>query len=635
MGSPLRRLQRLEQQRAAANPATPVPGDLRVPNIIEFVTGREWLNRPGLYPRQATLLKIIFLEVDLLTEYDREVIAKWEAGFRLVMEDGQTSYVGTEGIAPGVIQRMQQCRDSGATHFREVVLVLGRRGGKGALGAWCGAYLLWQLLATGNPQEHYKLERTKQLTVMCFAADQEQAEKNQFQDLKKLLETAPAFKPYVSTSTNDSIRLRTPADLSSGAGFREGSIVIDARASTSTAGRGPASVALFLDEMAHTAATGQQRSAVEIIKGAAPSLAQFGKGAFTFMASSPASQNGAFYDAYQRALAVDGSRQHDPMIFTVQLPSWDPYLGWERTHHSLPMWPGGPDFARLDGPLMTLDDDLRRQQRIDPQGFRVEYQAQWATTADAYLDPDLVRQAFSHNRLMRDRAECGRDYRLHFDPSYSGANFAIAIAHREVAEDGTTLVVFDYLTVHEPKTFEGGRIDYDYVEEHLKQLITDFRPTSVTGDQYNPQLLQSLQKWGAQQQFEPTIWMDLRHATGTSNWREAETFKTALHRGQIISPMHKLARDELLFLELRGDKKVDHPRTGPVRTSDLVDCMFSLTGQLLEDSGSVHAQLGETLVSASQPAGYMPSSQQDNPLTNFRYARRSPPYRNPARGRLR
>ncbi len=635
MSSPVCRLARLEQQRVAATSPTPLPGALRVPNIIEFVTGADWLNRPNLYPRQATLLKILFLEVELLTDYDRQVIVEWESGFRLVTEDGQTSYVGTEGIAPGVIDRMQQCRDSGATHFREVVLVLGRRAGKGQLGAWCGAYLLWQLLATRNPQEHYKLERTKQLTVMCFAADQLQAEHNQFQDLKQLLQTAPAFKPYLGSVSRDAIRLRTPAELTATPSIGEGSIVIDARASTSTAGRGPAGVALFLDEMAHTAATGQQRSAAEIIRGAAPSLAQFRKGAFTFMASSPASQTGAFYEAYQRALAVEGPRQYDPMIITVQLPSWATYLDWERTHQSLPMWPDGPDFAWLDGPIIALDDDLRREQQTNPHWFRVEYQAQWATTADAYLDPDHVRQAFSHDLPMRERAEYGHEYRLHFDASYSGANFAIAVAHREVASDGTAMVMFDYLMVHEPRSFEGGCIDYDHVENHLKQIIMDFRPTSVTGDQYAPQLLQSLRKWAAQQQFDPRVWIELRHATSTSNWQEAETFKTALHRGQIISPMHKLARDELLFLQLRRDKVVDHPRTGPVRTSDLADCMFSLTAQLLGDSGSVHAQLGQTLISGSQAPGYMPGSPQDNTMANFRHPRREPPGRSPSWGRWR
>lgn len=51
-----------------------------VPNIIEFALSGDYLN-VRLYPRQATLLKLIFGAVELLTDYDRGVLAQWTAGF--------------------------------------------------------------------------------------------------------------------------------------------------------------------------------------------------------------------------------------------------------------------------------------------------------------------------------------------------------------------------------------------------------------------------------------------------------------------------------------------------------------------------------------------------------------------------
>jgi len=148
------RLARLESASTAramgqGETATALP----LPNIMDFVTSPQFLDRPLLYPRQATLLKIIMLEVELLTPYDLGVIADWESGFRLVDREADQGYEGARGLAPGTVERMRACRAEGRSWFREVVLVLGRRAGKGYLSSLVTTYLLWRLLALGDPQE--------------------------------------------------------------------------------------------------------------------------------------------------------------------------------------------------------------------------------------------------------------------------------------------------------------------------------------------------------------------------------------------------------------------------------------------------------------------------------------------------
>src|SRR4051794_19006399 len=69
-----------------------------VPDPIEFVVSDRYLNRPNLYPRQATFLKLVFLRSDMFTQYDHDVIGEWEETFR------QT---GNEGLNPGVHQRIE------------------------------------------------------------------------------------------------------------------------------------------------------------------------------------------------------------------------------------------------------------------------------------------------------------------------------------------------------------------------------------------------------------------------------------------------------------------------------------------------------------------------------------------------
>src|SRR4051794_39216484 len=94
---------------------------LPIPDPITFIVSPLWLNRPNLYPRQATLIKIIFLREDLFTEYDYEVIEEWQEQFR--------NSNGMEGLAPGLLKKIRWLRKRGHKWFREVLLVMGRRAG--------------------------------------------------------------------------------------------------------------------------------------------------------------------------------------------------------------------------------------------------------------------------------------------------------------------------------------------------------------------------------------------------------------------------------------------------------------------------------------------------------------------------
>jgi hypothetical protein len=62
----------------------------------------------------------------------------------------------------------------------------------------------------------------------------------------------------------------------------------------------------------------------------------------------------------------------------------------------------------------------------------------------------------------------------------------------------------------------------------------------------------------------------------------------------VRAPRHELAELELRYLQDIGSKRVDHPTSGPVQTSDLADCLFNLVHRLI--GPDIHAQL-----SAVQP----------------------------------
>jgi len=632
------RLARLESASTAcaagqAGTATTLP----VPNIIDFVTSPQFLNR-RLYPRQATLLKIITLEVEMLTPYDLGVIADWESGFRLVDREADQGYEGARGLTPGTVERMRACRAEGRSWFREVVLIFGRRAGKGYLSSLVTAYVLWRLLALGDPQEALGIEKTKQLVVMTMAADLSQAVSNQHRDLVELLLDAPCFAPYLGAHTSTSLRLRTPAEHAADPGA-EGSVLVQARPATANAGRGPTALAFLFDEMAHAPASGLQRGADEIYRGAAPALAQFPTTSLIILASSPASQTGELYTAYRRCLDTTNGLPRDPSSIAVQLPSWGPYQDWELTQAGLAMYPGGPDFAPLNQAIISEDTpSVRRLASSNPDTYRVEHLAQWRTSQAAYLDPELVAGVFApyqgHVLARQSAGRADRTYVMHCDPSTSGANFGIAIGHLEGGPAPSGQIVFDYLHAFQPSDFRDGRIDYHFIETHLRQLITDFDPAVVTFDSYNSeQLVQGLRDWAAVTRGFARLNIGVRTPTAARNWNDAERFKTLMGEGRIHAHPHELAKHELLFLQVQGIT-VDHPRTGPVTTSDITDCMFNVVAHLMDPSAQVLQRMSAQGLHASHPGGLTHTSAERDILSRFSSARpgREPPH-NPARGR--
>ena len=65
-----------------------------------------YLNRASIYPRQATLLKCIFLQDELFTQYDYDILGEWADGFRLREADPDattTRFEGDWGISPDVL----------------------------------------------------------------------------------------------------------------------------------------------------------------------------------------------------------------------------------------------------------------------------------------------------------------------------------------------------------------------------------------------------------------------------------------------------------------------------------------------------------------------------------------------------
>lgn len=220
----------------------------QVPDPITFVLGEKWLNRPHmLYPRQATLLKLIFLRDDLFTPYDDKVIDEWEESFRLT---------GTKGISPGIRERITWLKEQGAKWFREVLLVMGRRAGKGYVSGVALSYVIWNYMARGNPQEYYGIDRDKRISCLVFAGKRDQAKATVFGDVVNAITSSTCFAPYISKTQTESMTLYAPSDFIRMDNMRRkgiktqrdiASLEILPKESTPMAGRGPSAFTLCLD----------------------------------------------------------------------------------------------------------------------------------------------------------------------------------------------------------------------------------------------------------------------------------------------------------------------------------------------------------------------------------------------------
>lgn len=578
---------------------------LSVPDPITFVVSPEYLNQPNIYPRQATLLKIVFLRDDLFTEYDYEVIEEWTNKYK---------YTGNEGLPVDILDRIKALKAEGRKWFREVLWVMGRRAGKGYISGLCMAYVLWNFMAKGNPQEHYGISQDKQLSTLIFAGKLAQAKELLWKDFADVLSSSTCFKPYIFRRIDAEMSIYAPNDLvrKRDNPSVEPSFVIVPKEATPMAGRGPASMMLGFDEFAHVTKSVAKSEAGPVWDAATPSLDQFGLDSFISVPSSPWQMLGRFFELYNQSIEQIDDRPAYPSKMMVQLPSWGTYEDWERAPY-LRLFPEGfqgdlgeykdkphPVFARFKKAIQEYDDNMRDLERANPDQFKVERRSHFATALDAYLDSDKVEAVFDPwegrpehygppKLEMKEFGKLSVDYACHFDPAAVNDRFGVALGHVEYDEKGNPHVVFDLIKAYEPADFEDHTIDYTYVVDDLwLNVIKKFHPTSMSHDQFSgPYLRQELKRRVHEGNLPKRVNVFEHTATRKSNWTLAETFKASINLGLVHAPEYELAKLEMMFLLESVPGRVDHPDSGPVTSKDIFDAMshvvYRLIGERVQD----------------------------------------------------
>lgn len=612
-----------------------------MPDPLEFIVSSAGLNRPNLYPRQATVLKIMFLRDDQFTDYDHEVIGGWIENWKHTADD---EGIGNNGIQPDIYERIRICKAQKRKWFRETQAVWGRRGSKGHVGALAGGVVLWTYMGIGggDPQDYYGIDRDKKMAMQVFAGKKEQAKTNQWGDIFNVITGAPCFSDYISRALGETLTVFAPHDKVRiherlGRGVESANdmatFVIQPLESTVMASRGPAAFSQYYDEMAHVVKGVAKAEAEAVWTSATPALDQFGKDAFVYQPSSPWQMLGQFYVNYRRSLELnpDGSPTYPDLLMT-QLTSWDIYTDWEIAH-TIPMWPGAKCFNPLKRAMQEYDDNMVLLEKANPETFRVERRSHFAAALNAYLNQDKIATMWKpwpgeeDVLTMKSEGRLAVVYRAHGDPSKSGANFGFAIGHAVYPEgSGLPHVVFDLIKHWAPGDFEDHEIDYEAVGLEVEGYMDAFMPGELTFDQFNSvATIQRLQKHAIEQRYPKQVQIYERTATGALNWKTYETFKTALGMGLVHAPFYDLLNLELTFLQDIGHNKVDHPTSGPVQTKDVADCVAIVVYELIgEQMALMASQLGGGLSATAQggfPTGQEHAEQAQEALSSFTRSR--------------
>lgn len=306
--------------------------------------------------------------------------------------------------------------------FKEVFLIVGRRGGKSFMSALISVYLAvfkdWKdCLAVGE-----------KAYIMCLATDRLQAGVI-FSYVKGIL-TLPILKGYVVNETKDEITLKN-------------NIIISIKTVSYRGLRGYSILAAICDESGFWRIEGANPSK-EILVSLRPSLGNI-PNSLLLVVSTGYAKTGILWEAYR-----DKFGKSDDEVL---------------------VWKAGTLDMNPTYPVKVIDKALKD----DHSAARAEYFGEFRADLETYISTEALDDVIIFGRHELPKIE-GASYSAFVDPSGGrGDNFSLSVCHKEKSGK----IIQDLIRVKRPP-FNPG----DCVEEFVK-VLKDYGISSVTGDRYS------------------------------------------------------------------------------------------------------------------------------------------------------
>lgn len=401
--------QMILQDALGAKTTTPWNND-----VLEFMESDRFCGM-DLYPNQRLMFKLWSLQVDDLTDFEKQTIDEWSKSFQ--------NLTYTTGISTDIYERVHYLKTNGYDHFPTVILILGRRASKsklsGAYIAYQDANLLWNgipsvsgmdLEGLGEEQDSIVgdgffvedgfdekmdfsgISKDTSVYSIFMATTANQAQESIFSDYYNTVLSCKWMQPYILRATPFQVVYQTVNDklmtieyLQKGMPLESefASVVARPISSNSNSIRGRAIMNFVFDEVFFSQGGESARSGERSIKAILPATQQFGRNRCTIYPSSPWTREGYVYRMYlqgrnlldsyiekqgkpvnQRTKdeaidEIDKAGEQlvkDPTIFIAQLESWRLYDSYRDQSFRPTYYPG---FSPKKLVLVNQDGDKK------------------------------------------------------------------------------------------------------------------------------------------------------------------------------------------------------------------------------------------------------------------------------------
>lgn len=498
--------------KAAEGQAVIASAQPKIFSILEYIES-QWGLDTRLYPAQRFIVKLYYnLELD--RDLPEDPIR------RIRIKDpftGKQLYEFTEYEYLQFLYNEGRCNIGDQDHDRrELVLAIGRRGGKTTLSGIFASYEVYKLLNLYNPQMYYGLPNGNRIQIISVATDKEQAGLL-FNEVTSHVAKCNYFQPYIANNTLGWVNFRTPYDIEKyGPTARQengkfvsfngkATLRVTFKSCNAKGLRGPGNIVIILDEVAHFIEEGGS-SADEIYDAVTPSAAAYSRKDSTGMPavapdgseapvesriiliSSPLGKSGKFYEKFDLAMrGGEGSRN----ILAVQAPTWEinptvPSAYFKEKYHEKPatfMVEFGAQFSDQTRGWIERESDLLAC--IEPTRRPVIRPTPKAPHQMG-IDVGLVEDGTAIFITHVEQTKIVLDYH---EVWYAGIDWREANPH-----------LTDYTTPYARTLGNVDRLDFDEIAEWIRVLSTRFALTAGIFDRWNGlPLEQKLHKMGLKQ----------------------------------------------------------------------------------------------------------------------------------------
>lgn len=488
-------------------------------------------------PTQEVILKVIFnKELD----YKNKRVVQIE----IPLEDGGIKIIPVEMTEVELYEYLTESEydfsDIRKNKIKNVDLICGRRSGKTTISAIIAIYCA----ITTNWKPY--LKKTPTATVLILSHSKEFSDEV-LDIIRQFIEESPVLTNLINKK-----RKQTTSAMNLSVPFIEGNKIVNSNvqikvgAASKKTTRGVAACAVLCDEIAYwNLDESMKETDIKILQAVRPAMKQFGDKAMMIKLSSPGIRQGVLYNEYEASRK--GTLPKSYAVFKA--PTW-------MMNSIIPV------------------SELKEEYTYDPEGFDVEYRANFADSLSNFISPEFLDKAVMENiEFLQASGNKSVQYYAAIDAAYKSDKFTFTVVG--VSENRITQCI--------SKGWEGTKknpVKAHDVAQWIKTNIKDYGVNVIYADQFSFQPLKEIfDQYG----------LNLEENTFSPTFKKKIYFnlKKLVHSEQIDLLDNKIQTKELRELIVEksssGTIKIGHPNSG---SDDFADSLAVAAFRAVEQKGA-------------------------------------------------